>query len=44
MYQREVFGVAVAPDFCSACGAPWVSVSETVGWRDRQRVPDVREV
>jgi integrase len=28
-YQREVFGVAVAPDFCAHCGAPWVSA--TVG-------------
>jgi len=30
-YEREVFGAAVLPDFCSLCGAPWVAVSETVG-------------
>jgi ribosomal protein S27E len=30
-YQREVFGTAVAPDCCSNCGRPWVSVSDTVG-------------
>jgi len=44
-YQYETFGYgAPAPDECGLCGWPWVAVSETVGWRDLQRVPDVREL
>jgi len=30
-HEREIFGNAALPDFCTACGAPWQSVSETVG-------------
>jgi hypothetical protein len=39
-HERHVLGVAVSPDFCAHCGAPWVSVSETVSCQRVSRVPE----